>query len=181
MIIDVLYGITLSLAVWKGLRLGLMIGVFSLLAVIIALAAALKLSAIAAFHLSAHFPVPKDWVPFLSFLIVFIGFIWLIRMGAGFLEKTAEAMSLGWLNKAGGAFLFVIIYTLIFSVLLFYAQKMKVINQTNIDASVTYDYVQPWGPMVINRFGDIVPVFQDIFQDLELFFEKLAQELKPEN
>jgi membrane protein required for colicin V production len=42
-----------------------------------------------------------------------------------------------------------------------------------IKASVTYRFIQPWGPVVIDNFGKVIPIFKDLFQQLSDFFEKL--------
>jgi membrane protein required for colicin V production len=35
---------------------------------------------------------------------------------------------------------------------------------------VTFPFIQPWGPKVIEGFGKILPVFQGMFDDLKDFF-----------
>ena len=84
---------------------------------------------------------------------------------------------LGWVNKIGGIILFAAIYTIVFSVLLFYAEQMKLIQPDTINKSVTYSFVQPWGPKAINGFGSIIPVFKDMFGELEQFFDGVAKDI----
>ncbi len=52
MIIDIAFALLMVLAIFKGLRKGLILGIFSLLAFLIGLAAALKLSAVVAVYLN---------------------------------------------------------------------------------------------------------------------------------
>ena len=63
----------------------------------------------------------------------------------------------------------------IFSVLLFFAEKILWLKPNVIESSVVYKYVSPWGPKVINNLGKIIPFFKDMFLELEGFFERLAQ------
>ena len=98
----------------------------------------------------------------------------LIRLAAKAIERTAEVAMLGWVNKLGGMLLYAAIYTIIFSVLLFYAEQMKLLQPETIQKSVTYSFVQPWGPKAINGFGSILPVFKDMFGELERFFGNVA-------
>ncbi|WP_315818768.1 CvpA family protein [Paraflavitalea speifideaquila] len=81
MIIDILFGVLMLLAVVKGWRRGLIIAVFSVIAIIVGIAAAMKLSTVVAAWLKDSTMVSVQWLPFLSFAIVLIGVILLIRWG----------------------------------------------------------------------------------------------------
>lgn len=177
MVIDLFFAIIIVLAILKGYQRGLVVGIFSLVAVIIGLAAAIKLSAIVAGYIGNAVKVSQEWLPVISFAIVFLIVIILIRLGAKAIEKTVEVAMLGWVNRIGGVLLFVAIYTVVFSVLLFYAEQMKLIEPATIRNSVTYSYIQPWGPKAINGFGRIIPLFKDMFSELEQFFDGVANKL----
>lgn len=177
MLIDIVFAIILILAVMQGYQRGLIVGLFSLVAVIIGIAAAMKLSAVVASRIGNAVNVSEEWLPLISFIIVFIVIVLLIRLGAKAIERTVEVVMLGWLNKLAGVILFVAIYTIVFSVLLFYAEKMQLLQQDLISRSATYPYVQPWGPKVIDGFGSIIPVFKDMFEELEGFFENLSKKV----
>ena len=84
---------------------------------------------------------------------------------------------LGWVNKLGGIVFYVALYTIVFSVLLFYAENMQLLQPETINKSVTYSFVQPWGPKVINGMGAVIPIFKDMFAELEKFFEHVAGEI----
>jgi membrane protein required for colicin V production len=87
---------------------------------------------------------------------------------------------LGWVNRIGGIILYVAIYITIFSVALFYAEQTKIIQPATKEKSVSYPFVQPWGPRAINSFGSFVPLFKNMFGQLEEFFgvvsRKIAQD-----
>jgi len=168
MLLDIIFAVLIVFAVLKGYQRGLIIGLFSLIAVIIGLAAAMKLSVVIADYLS------DKWMPVVSFAVVFLLVILLIRLGAKLIEKTVEMAMMGWLNKIGGIILFAAIYITVFSVLVFYAEQLKLLQQDTIDKSVAYSFIQPWGPKAINGFGSIVPLFKDMFSTLEHFFDGVA-------
>jgi hypothetical protein len=68
------------LAVIKGLRNGFVVAVFSFLAIIIGLAAAMKLSTAVAGWLKDSTSISAAWLPFLSFALVMVGVVFLIRL-----------------------------------------------------------------------------------------------------
>lgn len=179
MLIDIIYAVALCFAVWHGWQRGLILGVFSLVAIIIGLAAALKLSAAVAGYVGRSVNVSQEWLPFISFILVFILVVLLIRLGAKAIEKSVQAVLLGWANRLGGILFYVAIYTLVFSVVLFYAEQMKLLQPETIQKSVTYKYVQPWGPKVIDGFGSVIPFFKDMFEKLEGFFDGMAKDITP--
>ncbi|MBK9658542.1 MAG: CvpA family protein [Chitinophagaceae bacterium] len=177
MLIDIIFAVILVLAILKGYQRGLVIGLFSLVAVIIGLAAAMKLSTVVAGYIGKAVKVSEEWLPVISFAVVFLIVLLLIRLGARAIEKAIEVVLLGWVNKIGGIILFAAIYITVFSVLLFYAEQMKLLQADTIDKSVTYSFVQPWGPKAMNGFGSIVPIFKDMFSELEQFFDGVAKEI----
>jgi membrane protein required for colicin V production len=176
MIIDILFCVLLLMAVIKGWRRGLIIAVFSVIAFIVGIAAAMKLSTVVAAYLKDSTNVSVQWLPFLSFAIVLIGVILLIRWGANLIEASLEVTLLGWVNRLGGMLLYIIVYTLAFSVLLFFATQLKLLNENTIAQSVTYSKIQPLGPMVINTFARLIPWFKDMFTELEDFFAHIAKQ-----
>ncbi len=177
MLLDLVFIVLMVLAILKGYRQGLVVGLFSLLAVIIGLAAAMKLSTAVASWIGRSVKVSDEWLPLISFAIVFIVVLLLIRLGAKAIERTIEMAMLGWVNKLGGMLLYAAIYTIVFSVVLFYAEQMKLLQPEMIRKSVTYSYVQPWGPKVINGLGSVIPVFKNMFADLEQFFEGVSRKI----
>jgi len=71
--------------------------------------------------------------------------------------------------------LYIIIYTIVFSVILFFAEKMVLLKPDVIADSLVYKYVSPWGPRVIDNLGKIIPFFKGMFVQLEQFFEGVAK------
>jgi membrane protein required for colicin V production len=177
MILDLVFAVVLILAILKGYQRGLIVGLFSLIAVIIGLAAAIKLSAVVAGYIGKAVKVSEEWLPLISFAVVFLVVILLIRLGAKAIESAIEVALLGWVNKLGGIILYVAIYTIVFSVLIFYAEQMKLIQPETIDKSLTYSFVQSWGPKAINAFGSVIPIFKDMFGELEHFFDGVAKDI----
>jgi membrane protein required for colicin V production len=175
MIIDIVFLFIMVLAIFKGLRKGFILGIFSLLAFIIGLAAALKLSALVAAYLQKDVIAASRWLPVLSFLLVFIAVMLLVGLGARLIKKTVDLAMLGWLDRLGGMVLYIIIYTIIFSIILFFTEKLLFQKPQVIAGSVVYKYVVPWGPKVINNLGNIIPFFRGMFIQLESFFESIAK------
>ena len=180
MFIDVLVAIALVFAVVKGIRNGLIIAVFSILAFIIGLAAALKLSTVVAAWLAQSTNINVQWLPFLAFALVFLLVVLAVRSAAKLMEKAMDLAWMGWLNKLGGVLIYACMYLLVLSVLFFYSTQLKLITEEARTTSVAYVYIAPAGPKVIEMIGVIIPVFSNMFSELQLFFEKMGTQLKPQ-
>ena len=175
--IDIVFAILMLLAVIRGIQKGLVVAVFSIIAYIIGLAAALKLSAVVAIYLQHNISMNTKWLPFISFFLVFLLVAMLVNWSGKLIEKSFEMVFLGWINKAGGVLIYVLLYSIIYSILLFYAEKIKIISAESIGKSMVYPYLRPWAPAVLEMFSKIIPWFKDSFTQLENFFEGVANKI----
>jgi membrane protein required for colicin V production len=137
MVIDILVILFLVLAIYKGYQKGLIIAFFSIVAFILGIAAAMKLSVWVAAYLEKSVHISKPWLPVLSFIIVFIAVVLLVRLGATLIEKTLKLALLGWANRLAGILLFAFLYMLLLSVLVFYAEQVKLVSKETLAGSRT--------------------------------------------
>lgn len=177
MLIDIAFSFVMIIAVFKGYSKGLVVGIFSLLAFIIGIAAALKLSAIVAQYLEDATSAPARWLPVISFMLVFIAVVLLVHIGARIIKKSISLAMLGWVDRLGGIVLYMVLYTIIFSILLFFAEKTSLLKPETVASSSAYHFIAPWGGKVINSLGEIVPLFKNLFTELQAFFEKIGSRI----
>ncbi|MDA3614805.1 CvpA family protein [Polluticaenibacter yanchengensis] len=171
--IDIILGVLIIIGAIKGFSKGLILSVFTFVSYIIGLLAAMKFSTVVAAYLGDNSSVAKSVLPLLSFVLVFLLAVLLVRLGARFIEKVVQLALLGWINRLGGILLYVAWYLIFISVIVFYAGNIGIIKPETLAGSVLWPYIQPWGPYVINNIGKILPVFQDMFSELKEFFNGL--------
>lgn len=170
MFIDIFFVVLMVLAIFRGLRRGLIVAVSSLVGIIIGLAAAIKLSALVAAGLGDSFHLPARWLPVLAFILVFVLVLLAVRWIAKIIETAVDLAWLGWINKLGGLIFYVAMYSAVFSIFLFYGSQMHILTNHVMDSSIAYGLLAPWGPAVINGLGMIIPIFKDMFTQLKEFF-----------
>lgn len=178
MIIDILLLILLLFAVLKGMRNGFVIAVFSFLAIIIGLAAAMKLSTWVADWLKNSTSINASWLPFLSFALVMIGVVLLVRLGALAIHAALKMALLGWVNKLAGILLYAVLFITVYSIVLFYAGEIHLLKAETFTASQSYPFIQPWGPKAIDLFASVIPWFKGMFEELSAFFGSLPSKVK---
>ena len=177
MIIDIIFIGLMLLAFVKGAKKGLIHALFSCLAFFIGMLAAIKLSVVAAHYFSEHSNINGRWIPFISFILIFALVVVIINSVGKILEKTAEITMMSWINKVGGICLFLLLYGILFSVILFYAKNLNFIKKETIESSLFYPYISPLGPDIINNLGKIIPFFKDLFSQLEVYFDSISSKL----
>ena len=174
MVIDILVLLVVAAAIFKGYRIGLIVAVLQFVAVIIAAAAALKLGTLAATYLQEHFDVGSRYAPLLGFVLVFMLFMIGIRLLAVLLTKSSKLVMLGWLNSLGGVIFYVLLNLVLVSIALFYLTKMSVLPQEQINNSQTYPILAPLAPWIMEGIGTLIPIFKDLFNDIEGYFGEIA-------
>ncbi len=175
MFVDIIFLIVTVFAIYKGISRGFIVAVFSLLAFIIGVAVALKLSATVATHLHEKMNLSGSWLPILSFLVVFVAVVLVVRWGAALVKKAASILFLGWIDALAGILLYVLLYLMVFSVILFFATRIHLITPEVQAASKTYSYIEPFGPKVMSFVGKVLPFFNNMFSDLTRFFDSEAR------
>jgi membrane protein required for colicin V production len=140
--LDIIFAIVIVIALFKGYKKGLIIALFSLIAFIVGIAAAVKLSAAVASYFQPHHSSSSKWLVVLSFVVLFLAVV-----------------------------------LIIFSVCLFYADKIHLFEKATLSESLAYPYVQPIGPKVIEGLGKWIPLFKNAFSELEDFFSSVSDKI----
>lgn len=174
MFIDTLCIILLVTACIKGYSRGLIVAIFSFFAIFLGILAAVKLSAVVANYLQEHAKLSSQFLPFIAFAVVMLAVAILVKFLAKLVEKTVEFALMGWMNKAGGILLYTLLYFSVLSVSLFYLINIGLISNSTVQDSSFYTYIQPLGPKTVNAVGYIIPVFKNLFVQLNNFFTAVA-------
>ncbi|MBU0487037.1 MAG: CvpA family protein [Bacteroidetes bacterium] len=125
--IDIILVIPLLWGIYKGIMKGLIIEVTTLVALLGGVYAGIHFSSYLGDVLSEY--MNPQYVELASFAIIFLGVVVGVFWVGKAIEKTAEKLSLGVINKIGGAAFGVLKYGLIVSVLLSFINRMDVSQQ----------------------------------------------------
>jgi membrane protein required for colicin V production len=172
MIIDVIYLILLILFLVRGYRKGIVVALFAVISIIIGIFCALKFSGLIAGWLFKD-AKGSAWIPFFSYIIVFVLTVWLIRLGANAIGKLMDAVFIGWLNRLAGAILYAFLITLIFSTFLWFVNGIGIIKASTVADSRSYSFLVKFAPEVFSMIGKLLPFMKDCFHDLSVVFGTL--------
>jgi membrane protein required for colicin V production len=177
MVIDIIC-ITLLLAFFvRGYSKGIVIAIFSLVALVLGVICALKLSASLASYLFTKGWVSSGWAQIISYALLFVAVVWLVRWGGNTLQRLLEKMSLGLINRIAGGLLYAFVGAFIWSSFLWLGNQVHAIAPETLVASKTYQYITPIAPWVVAHVSEILPFAKSIFSDLEQFFDNINKQL----
>lgn len=177
MIIDTLCLICILLFIIRGYQKGLVVALFSVLAIVLGTLGALKLSGSVSALLFNGGSKGGRWAPLLSYILVFVLIVWLVRLGARLLQRTFEAVSLGWANRITGALLYTFMISFVLSCVLWLCNQMGLIEPETKTTSYVYPVIEPLAPRTFSLLGTLLPFARHIFDDLALFFDAVNQNL----
>jgi membrane protein required for colicin V production len=168
MVLDVFCILFLVLAMYKGITRGFIRALLSLVAFVIGWILASLFAGKVGVYLQEHGMQDNKWVPLLSFLMVMIAtFIGIHLLGKA-LDKMTEMLMMGWLNKLAGVLLYVLLYTLLMSTLLYFSERIHLVEKKDMEKSLTYPYMSKWAPVIWEKIGEIVPYIKEIPNQLNL-------------
>jgi len=159
--LDILTGTLLIIAILQGYRHGLIRAIVSFFSLFIGLILAYQLAGWVANQLKQHTKIESHWLPFISFIVVLILVLILLRFVSGLLQQTAEWLLLGWLNKLLGILLYAFIYFTILSALVYFLQILGVLEPAKMKDAYTYSYLQKWWPYCIEKMSTWLPFIKN--------------------
>jgi membrane protein required for colicin V production len=178
MTIDLIGGVVLLLFFIRGCIKGFVSAVFSLLAVLVGIVCALKLSHAVAGFLTDLGLIRASWAVLLSYLALFLLSLWGVRLVADLIEKALQTLPLGGvLNRLGGGLIYLAAGLILWSGALALADKAHLISAGAAADSRSYAYIRPIAPWAFDGFTAIWPLLKEAFSHVGDFFGNLNKKL----
>jgi len=175
MAIDVTGLILVILFFIKGYSRGLVVALFSFIAIFLGITLSLKFSHALAEWLLAKGWVNSGWALVLSYVIMFTAVVLLVRIVARLIQKSMEMVMLGMLNRIGGGVLYVLLGAILWSTLLWLGEQLHVITSSMTAGSMTFAFFTKLAPILFSVIGHLLPFVKDLFINLQHFFDHVNQ------
>ena len=151
---DIVIVILIITAFIKGLMKGFISELATLVGLILGIIGAVLFSGIVANWLIGR--VSSQFIPVLSFLILFVGIIFCVYLLAKLIDSFIKAIALGWLNRIAGGFFSVFKIMFIVSVLILIVDRFgigeKIIKQDVRNKSLLFEPVRQFAPKTFELF-----------------------------
>lgn len=172
MVIDILLLILLALALYKGWTKGFIMAIFVFVSYFVALALAFHFSGTVEGYLRTHSSSDSKWFSFLSFILVLIAGIIAVRLVGKIIEKSAELILLGLVNKLLGILVMCVIYVTFFSVTLVYCNRFGMVGDGQATDSKSLNYLMAYGQWLVSHFSEWLPALKNLFNDVRVSVKK---------
>ncbi len=161
--LDIVLGVLLAFALYKGIRNGLFVELASLVSLLAGIYFAIKFSSFIKEILAGFVKWNPNTIQVIAFILTFI----LVVIGISFLGKfltgIADFAFLGWLNKLGGGFFRVLKTILIIGIVFKVFEKINYHNflakKETLDKSLFYNPIQKTAgfmyPSIENWYDDL--------------------------
>ena len=175
MIID---GLLLLVAGWgfyQGYSRGIISTVFTALSFVFGLMVAFKLSPAATRFIDSLFKSENPINFVVGFLLSFFLTMIIIRTIAKYLEKAMRSANVNIINQTLGGMLLSALYTLIFTLFVWFADKSHIINDDTRSHSATYPYLKEFPGKMKKVYEFIKPSFQEFWQESVKFLDRMEE------
>ena len=175
MVIDILLLIFAGWGFYQGYSRGIISTVFTVFSIVFGLVAAFKLTPGAARMLETSFKIDQTLSFPVGFLLTLVLSLLLIRMVGQFIEKGLEKANINFLNQTAGGILLASLYTLLYSVLLWFGSESTVVTKETSEASITYPYLKEFPKKMRGVYEIVKPTFKDFWQESVHFLDRLEE------
>jgi membrane protein required for colicin V production len=144
--LDIILGVLLAFAFYKGIRNGLFVELASLVSLLAGIYFAVKFSSFMRDILVGYVKWNPNTIQVVAFILTFIAVVVVVTILGKFLTSIADFAFLGWLNKLGGGFFRVLKTVLIISIVFAVFEKINYNNilakKETLDNSLFYSPIQ---------------------------------------
>lgn len=166
-IIDIIILVPLVVGALGGFRKGFVMEIVTLLALILAVIGGFHFLHWGISMLQEHFNLSGKFLPFLSFVLIFVAIVVLVNAVGKVLKKVLHMAFLGGVDKAAGAILGALKWLFFLSLVIWAFQVFGVETPKHLqEKSMLYGYVVGVAPAFVDMFGYIIPATSDLLDKM---------------
>ena len=150
---------------WGGYKEGFLMEVVSILGLILGIFLGFKLMGEGMIILEEEFNVDRSTLPYVSFIVIFIGVVLLVRVLGSLLRASLDKSFLGSVDQALGGVLGVFRTLFMISVVLWILDSLKLTPKDEwVEGSWLYPFTAKLAPSLADWAGQFMPWFSEIFR-----------------
>ncbi|MBM3431554.1 MAG: hypothetical protein FJX92_00945 [Bacteroidetes bacterium] len=169
--IDLLIALLVLASFYLGYQRGLILAIFSFLSIWVGIFLAFTFTSVVGDWLGQRMTVSGRWLPILSFLLILVGVIILVRLGAKALERVLEVAQLGTFNRVAGALLYSVVLLSVCAATFQGLQWAGVVTAAERQSSFFLQHVEPFFMEAFRGVSRWIPGKGDVFESLERYFQ----------
>jgi membrane protein required for colicin V production len=174
MVVDIVFLLLCLLALYKGWTKGFIMAIFVFVSYFVALGLALHFSGYVEGYIRSQSSNDSEWYSFLAFLLVLIGGIVAVRLIGKIIERSAQVLMLGLVNRFMGILFFGMIYATFLAVVLVYLDRFGILGAGGAKGSVTYSHLMTCGRWLVDQFAGWIPSIKNLFNETKEILRQVS-------
>lgn len=149
---------------WSGYKEGFLMELISLVAIFVGVLIGFKLMGLGMLFLEERFNADKRTLPYISFGVIFIIVVILVRFLGSWVKHSIDKSFLGTVDQAMGALLGGFRTMFMLSIALWIVDSLRISLRSEwTEDSWLYPFVATLAPRTVDWIGGFLPVFKEIF------------------
>ena len=163
--VDIVLLILAVLGAYSGYKQGFLMELISLVAIFLGVLAGFKLMGEGMIFLQEKFNADKSTLPYISFVVIFIIVVILVRLLGKWVKNSIDKSFLGTIDQSMGGALGVFKTLFMLSIIIWIMDSLKLSPRTEwTEGSWLYPFTAQLAPKTAAWIGGFLPVFKDIFR-----------------
>jgi membrane protein required for colicin V production len=163
--VDIVLLILAALGAYSGYKQGFLMELISLAAILVGVLAGFKLMGEGMIILQDKFNADKDTLPYISFVIIFIIVVVLVRLLGKWIKDSIDKSFLGTVDQTMGGALGVFKTLFMLSIIIWIMDSLKISLKSDwTEGSWLYPFTAKLAPKMASWIGGFIPLFKDIFR-----------------
>ena len=175
MTIDVLFLAAAAYGFFLGFKEGIVNTVFRTLSIFFALMAAFKFSPYVTEVLEKSFQTYNPFMFIGGFIVTYFLTMWVLRFAGDLVTQTMEVAHINLPNQIIGGTVLAGIFTILFSLLIWFADGARLIEPDTKMTSMSYRILEPLPQQTFKVLGDLKPTFQKFFQQTSKMMDEVQK------
>lgn len=164
--IDLLLLVLVIIGGWSGYKEGFLMELISLVAVILGVFLGFKLMGAVMILLEENFNADRNTLPYISFGVVFIAVVILVRWLGKSVKDSMDKSFLGTMDQVMGAGLGAFRILFVASIVLWIVDSLRIsLPDSWTNDSWLYPFTARLAPGFANWLGQFIPLFREIFRE----------------
>lgn len=165
--LDIILLVPLIFGAVMGFRKGLLLEIVGILAFVLGIVGGFKLMELGMTYLDGYFEDFDHLLPFISFLIIFLGILLLVNLLGKAVKKVLDMTLLGGVDKFAGAVVGLAKWAIGLSLVLWLTQNFGVVLPGQNEELVLYPYLAELGPNLIKSMSVVLPFAEEMIESIK--------------
>jgi membrane protein required for colicin V production len=163
--VDIIILISAVIGAYSGYKQGFLMELISLVAIFLGILAGFKLMGEGMILLQEKFNADKSTLPYISFIVIFIIVVVLVRLLGKWVKDSIDKSFLGTMDQSIGGLLGVFKTLFMLSIIIWIMDSLKLSPRTDwTQGSWLYPFTAKLAPKTAAWIGGFLPLFKDIFR-----------------